>query len=124
MKRARTCELQQRLLTSATQVTSFETDSPDAPFPQTIRSRLASKALVFSNHAACRMDCRHINRVEVESVLARGQLDLQRSDPASVPCPRYALAEDNKLVVFADCAADTRVVTVIDTATSHPCGPC
>jgi hypothetical protein len=35
-----------------------------------------------------------------------------------------ALQDGKTLAVFADCAADTRLVTVIDTDTDHPCGPC
>jgi hypothetical protein len=37
---------------------------------------------------------------------------------------RGAAQDGRTLAVFADCAVDTRLVTVIDTETNHPCGPC
>ena len=44
-----------------------------------------------------------------------------RPAPASI---RRNRQDGRVLGVFADCAFDTRVVTVIDTVTDHPCGPC
>lgn len=38
---------------------------------------------------------------------------------------RYVGAQEGRVqAVFADCYKDTPVVTVIDTETNHPCGPC
>jgi Domain of unknown function (DUF4258) len=92
--------------------------------PQTVRARLMSKPLVISKHSACRMDCRRITLPQVESVLAHGRLDSRRSDPTSLPCPRFALFEGSTRIIFADCKQSTNVVTAIDMETSHPCGPC
>ncbi len=161
----RRCDRDARLLTASTTSRT-----------QVVRTRLSSKPLVYSEHAACRMDCRHVTSSDVHAALARGRLDDRRvrlrHHTTAVICPVCALArlraynaaalrrarrsrcrahamlcrcghaqhsshafrarlkndvcaqEAHHLAVFADCQRDTRLVTVIDTATDHPCGPC
>mmetsp|Transcript_47038 Transcript_47038/g.89816 ORF Transcript_47038/g.89816 Transcript_47038/m.89816 type:complete len:153 (+) Transcript_47038:168-626(+) len=89
-----------------------------------IRVRLMSKPLVFSPHASCRMDCRFVDKAAVISTLKNGRVNDRKSNPNARPCPRYAIDEGRVQAVFADCYKDTPVVTVIDTETNHPCGPC
>jgi hypothetical protein len=64
------------------------------------------------------MDCRHISSAEVDEVLREGTRDPARTRTDG-PCPSHALedhmADGRELrVVFAECADETRVVTVID----------
>ena len=82
--------------------------------------------LEYSNHADCRMDCRHINKSEVEDIMRNGHINYNKSDLDNARCPRYALegiTNDNQRVriVFAQCDTKTEVVTVIDLGTEWPC---
>ena len=82
--------------------------------------------LEYSNHADCRMDCRHINKSEVEDIMRNGKINYNKSDLDNARCPRYALegiTNDNQRVriVFAQCDTKTEVVTVIDLGTEWPC---
>lgn len=86
--------------------------------------------LAITEHAACRMDCRFIGRGEIEETLRSGRINARKSQPALRPCPKYtvdaAVGPQRKNVqgVFAACPQETRVITVIDTDTNWPCGPC
>jgi hypothetical protein len=82
--------------------------------------------LHYSNHATCRMQCRHITREEVEEAMRDGKINYNKSDIRNSRCPRYALEEvtkDNQRVriVFAQCNTYTEVVTVIDLDTKWTC---
>lgn len=91
------------------------------------------RPLTFTEHAACRMDCRFVTRQQVAAALRQGELNAMKSDLAARPCPKVVVdaelasgAGGRKAVqaVFAACRAETRVVTVIDKSTNWPCGPC
>ena len=56
-----------------------------------ILQRLLSKPLVKSEHAYCRMDCRHISNEEVEHALHHGRVDKPRSEFKAKPCPKIAV---------------------------------
>lgn len=82
--------------------------------------------LQYSNHAKCRMACRHITQQEVEETMKEGKINYNKSDIRNARCPRYALEEvttDNQRVriVFAQCNTYTEVVTVIDLDTEWTC---
>ena len=82
--------------------------------------------LEYSNHAKCRMDCRHIDEIEVEEIMQKGKINYNKSDLQNVRCPRYAvegITKDNQRVriVFAQCNEKTSVVTVIDLETDWTC---
>ncbi len=82
--------------------------------------------LEYSNHAKCRMDCRHITQQEVEEIMKDGKINYNKSDLQNARCPRYALegiTKDNQLVriVFAQCDEKSEVVTVIDLETEWTC---
>jgi hypothetical protein len=99
---------------------------------------MLSKPLVITEHAACRMDCRFITRKQIEDSLQRGVVNDRKSEPSLQPCPKYVVdaalstmgkkngvrRTKNVQGVFAACPSETRVLTVIDTATNWPCGPC
>jgi len=82
--------------------------------------------LQYSNHAKCRMVCRHISQDEVEEAMKEGKINYRKSDIQNSRCPRYAVEEvtkDNQRVriVFAQCNNYTEVVTVIDLDTEWTC---
>jgi hypothetical protein len=82
--------------------------------------------LQYSNHAKCRMECRHITEQEVEEAMQEGKINYKKSDIRNSRCPRYALEELTKddqhiRVVFAQCNNYTEVVTVIDLGTEWTC---
>ena len=82
--------------------------------------------LQYSNHAKCRMECRHITEQEVEETMQEGKINYSKSDIRNARCPRYAVEEvtkDNQRVrvVFAQCNNYTEVVTVIDLETEWTC---
>ncbi|MBS1653784.1 MAG: DUF4258 domain-containing protein [Bacteroidetes bacterium] len=82
--------------------------------------------LEYSNHAKCRMQCRHITQSEVEEIMQDGTINYNKSDLQNARCPRYAVegvTHDNQRVriVFAQCNDKTEVVTVIDLGEEWPC---
>ncbi|PRW60724.1 hypothetical protein C2E21_0968 [Chlorella sorokiniana] len=91
---------------------------------------MAARPLAVTEHAACRMDCRFVKRGEIEETLRTGRINARKSQPQLKPCPKYvvdaAVGPHHKNVqgVFAACPHETRVLTVIDLDTNHPCGPC
>lgn len=86
---------------------------------------LQAQPLVSTRHGACRMECRHIDVAEVRHVLATGAIDPERTRHDGA-CPSYAIEGTtpdgvHARVVLAGCVDETRVVTVIDLDTDHPC---
>jgi hypothetical protein len=82
--------------------------------------------LEYSNHAVCRMDCRHITKAEVEDIMKNGQINYRKSELDDRRCPRYALegrtADAQRVrIIFAQCNEKTEVVTVIDLDTEWEC---
>ena len=82
--------------------------------------------LQYSNHAKCRMACRHITQEEVEETMRDGKINYNKSDLQNARCPRYAVEEVTKddqrvRIVFAQCNNYTEVVTVIDLDTEWTC---
>jgi hypothetical protein len=80
----------------------------------------------YTQHAKCRMQCRHISQAEVEDIMKSGTINYRKSDVNDRPCPTYALegtTEDNQKVriVFAQCDLKTKVVTCIDLKTDWEC---
>jgi len=75
--------------------------------------------LQYSNHAKCRMNCRHITQDEVKDIMQDGKINYGKSDLQNARCPRYAIegiTKDNQdvRIIFAQCNDNTTVVTVID----------
>lgn len=82
--------------------------------------------LEYSNHAKCRMQCRHISQAEVEEIMRDGKINYNKSDLQNARCPRYAIEgvtkDDQEVrIVFAQCNEKTVVVTVIDLETDYKC---
>ena len=74
--------------------------------------------IIYSKHARCRMDCRHIDESEVEEILQYGKLNVDKieSDSRGKTYPLEGKTHDNQNVriVFAPKQEDLVVVTVID----------
>ena len=82
--------------------------------------------LEYSNHAKCRMECRHISQGEVEEIMRDGKINYSKSDLKNARCPRYAVEgetidDQNVRIVYAQCNDKTIVVTVIDLQTEWHC---
>jgi hypothetical protein len=82
--------------------------------------------LDYTQHAKCRMDCRHITQEEVKYILQNGQINYRKSEARGRPCPVYALEgyspeKQHLRIVFAQCDNKTKVVTCIDLDTEFEC---
>ena len=107
-----------------------KTDSPKDPASnKTDRDKgfdRRTALLEYSNHAKCRMQCRHISQAEVEEIMRDGKINYTKSDLQNARCPRYAvdgMTDDDQRVriVYAQCNQSTTVVTVIDMETDFTC---
>jgi hypothetical protein len=47
--------------------------------------------LIFTKHARCRMDCRHITAGEIHEILEHGSINYAKSEPEARPDPKYAV---------------------------------
>ncbi len=47
--------------------------------------------LIFTKHARCRMDCRHITAKEIHEILDGGTVNYAKSEPNGHPDPKYAV---------------------------------
>ena len=47
--------------------------------------------LVFTKHARCRMDCRHINADEIREILNDGNINYSKSEPEAQPDSKWAV---------------------------------
>jgi len=81
--------------------------------------------LLYSKHALCRMDCRHIDKSEVKDILINGKLNEQKIEESekgiSYPLEGYTADNQHVRVVFAPHENETIVVTVIDLDKEWPC---
>ena len=82
--------------------------------------------LIYTHHARCRMDCRHITEKEIREILERGTINQAKSEPNGKPDPKYAFEgftnEGQHLrVVFAPERDGLVVITCIDLATEWQC---
>ena len=82
--------------------------------------------LIYTHHARCRMDCRHINETEVREILEKGTIDYKKSEPDAKPDPKYALEgytnEGQHLrVIFAPAQRGLLVITCIELGVEWQC---
>lgn len=82
--------------------------------------------LVYTKHARCRMDCRHIDEEEVKQILVQGDINYSKSEPKAKPDPKYALEGITKdgqrvRIVFAADHGKVVVITAIDLEKEWPC---
>jgi hypothetical protein len=82
--------------------------------------------LIYTKHARCRMNCRHIDEAEVQEILQQGRINYRKSEPAGRPDPKYALEGNTRdgqqvRIVFATAKRGMVVITVIDLGTEWSC---
>lgn len=82
--------------------------------------------IIYSKHALCRMDCRHIDESEVKEILEKGKLNSAKIETSSkgTSYPLEGTTHDGQRVriVFAPKEDGTTVVvTVIDLDTDFTC---
>ena len=82
--------------------------------------------LIFTKHAKCRMDCRHIDRSEVKEVIEKGKLNNQKSGRSRKNDQTYALegwTADNQHVriIVTPEKNGLLVITVIDLGNDWAC---
>lgn len=73
-------------------------------------------SVVYTKHALCRMDCRHISKEEIGEIMEKGIINFNKSNRRDHPCPTFALQGqtsdgDNIRVIFAQCPSETKVIT-------------
>ncbi|MCW3089541.1 MAG: hypothetical protein JWP81_610 [Ferruginibacter sp.] len=94
--------------------------SPDITIPVVTNEEFNRKphTIIYSKHARCRMDCRHIDESEVLEVLQNGQLNYekigQNEKGKTFPLEGITRDRQNVRIVFAPKEDDLVVVTVID----------
>jgi hypothetical protein len=81
--------------------------------------------IVYTKHARCRMDCRHIDEMEVMEILKQGQINAAKieEDERGKTYPLEGITHDKQHVriVFAPKQDELVVVTVIDLEKEWPC---
>ncbi|CAN5469357.1 hypothetical protein BH10BAC2_BH10BAC2_23790 [soil metagenome] len=81
----------------------------------------------YSKHALCRMDCRHIDDAEVQQILKEGKINYAKSELKGEDCKKKYAVEGNTKdkqkvrIIFAPCADEVTVVTVIDLGKEWVC---
>ncbi|MEP7108339.1 MAG: DUF4258 domain-containing protein [Ferruginibacter sp.] len=94
--------------------------APDISIPASTEDGFNRKAhkIIYTRHARCRMDCRHIDESEVTEILQNGKLNAGKieEDGRGKTYPLEGITHDkqNVRIVFARRADDLVVVTVID----------
>jgi hypothetical protein len=82
--------------------------------------------LIFTRHARCRMDCRHITSQEIQEILDNGTINYAKSEPKSRPDPRFALegytAEQQHLrIIIAPEKGKLIIITCIELGVEWSC---
>lgn len=82
--------------------------------------------LQFTKHALCRMDCRHISPEDIEEIMEKGIINLNKSNRNDRPCPTYVMQGntsdgENLRVIFAQCDRETKVVTCYNLKQDFEC---
>lgn len=81
--------------------------------------------IIYTRHARCRMECRHISESEVLEILKTGKLNTKKivveERGRSYPLEGKTAADKLVRIVVAPKGNDLVVVTVIDLDTDWPC---
>ena len=82
--------------------------------------------LIYTKHAKCRMQCRHIDASEVQEILEKGEINLKKSELQDSRGPEYAVEgtthnQQRVRIIFAQDPEGTAVVTVIDLDNEWQC---
>ena len=85
-----------------------------------------SEKIIYTKHAKCRMNCRLIDKIEINDVLKSGKINRKKSNSKASPCPVFAKekrTKDKQLarVVYASCPGKIKIITVIDLENKYSC---
>lgn len=94
--------------------------------PSGKKSEPTREELIFTKHAKCRMDCRHISEDEIREIISNGRKNGSKSNVNGKPCPTIALegrtSDDQDVrIIIAECEPVRKIVTVIDLGTDWKC---
>lgn len=83
-------------------------------------------AVIYTKHALCRMDCRHINKEEINEIIEKGIINFNKTSLRDRPCPTFALqgrtsSGENLRVIFAQCPTETKVITCYNLEEEFEC---
>ena len=86
----------------------------------------SAHALIYTKHARCRMDCRHITEVEIQEIISENSINQRKSNPNDSRCPTYAYEgysheQKHLRIVIAKCEDVWKVVTCIDLENDFAC---
>lgn len=73
-------------------------------------------SLIYTRHALCRMDCRHIRRTDIIQIMETGSINFNKSGKGEWPCPTFALqgrtaGGERIRIILAQCRTETKLVT-------------
>lgn len=85
-----------------------------------------TNSIIYTKHARCRMDCRHIDESEVKEILHDGTINYAKSEYKNTDNPKYALEgwshdKQHLRIVFAPAEDAVVVVTCIDLENEFEC---
>jgi hypothetical protein len=82
-------------------------------------------AIIYSRHARCRMDCRHINEAEVKQIILNGKINFAKieEDNRGITYPLEGITQDKQFVRVVVAPKNHRlvIVTVVDLDTNWTC---
>ncbi len=85
-------------------------------------------SIIYTRHARCRMECRHISEEEVKEILQTGKLNedkIEQGDKGmTYPLDGRTKADKMMRIVVAPKKNNLVIVTVIDLDKDWPCGDC
>ena len=101
------------------EVPAVKTDNEKEPIDRNITN------IIYSKHARCRMECRHVDESEVKEILHEGKINynkIEQSDKGeSYPLEGITHDKQHVRIVFAPHENELVVVTVIDLEKEWPC---
>ncbi|HWB62283.1 MAG TPA: DUF4258 domain-containing protein [Chitinophagales bacterium] len=82
--------------------------------------------LIYTKHARCRMECRHITEREIREVITENTINQRKSDPNGRPCPTtayegYTTENQHLRIIIGKCDNKWKVVTCIDLENEFDC---
>lgn len=100
-------------------------DTNPAEYPVRTEPFNRHERIIYSTHAKCRMECRHIDESEIKEILETGTLNSDKieSDARGKTYPLEGVTHDHQRirVVFAPKDDGLLVVTCIDLDKDWPC---